>query len=132
VVAGEQADFGFGADEGVQVARVPVKRRENEPTWLGSTKTEAREYKTTVKNLHDFPVKMTVIDQVPFSENTAISVEVLPTTTPPSEKIVADKRGVMAWSFDLAAGESKELRLAYRMKWPADREIVLQTIPLPR
>jgi uncharacterized protein (TIGR02231 family) len=130
-VAGEQAEFGFGPDEGVQVARVPVKRRENEPTALGATKIQTQEYKTTVKNLHDFPVKMTVIDQVPFSENTAISVELLPTTTPPSEKTFADKRGVMAWSFDLTSGEGKELRLAYRMKWPADREIVLETAPLP-
>jgi uncharacterized protein (TIGR02231 family) len=132
VAAGDQAEFGFGADEGVQVVRVPVKRRENEPSWLGSTKTEAREFKTTLKNLHDFPVKMTLLDQIPFSENTAISVELLPTTTPPSEKIVADKRGIMAWHFDLAAGESKEFRLAYRMKWPADRDIVLQPAPLPR
>ncbi len=132
IAAGDQAEFGFGADDGVQVVRVPVRRRENEPSWLGSTKTEAREFKTTLKNLHDFPVKITLLDRVPFSENTAIGVELLPATTPPSEKTVADKRGVMAWNFDLAAGESKEFRLAYRLKWPADRDVVLQPAPLPR
>ena len=93
---------------------------------MGQTKTEVREFKTSVKNLHDFPVRVTVIDQVPISENTAISVEQLPQTTPPTEKQVADKRGVMSWSFDLAPGETKEVRLAYRMKWPADREVVLE------
>jgi uncharacterized protein (TIGR02231 family) len=126
VAPGDALDVGFGADDKVKVTRVPVRRKENEPNWLGQTKTEVREFKTSVKNLHDFPVRVTVIDQVPISENTAITVEQLPQTTPPTEKQVADKRGVMSWSFDLAPGETKEIRLAYRMKWPADREVVFE------
>lgn len=124
VAPGEGADVGFGVDDKVKVTRAPVKRSENEPTWFGQTKTEMRDYKTTVKNLHSFPVHVTVIDQIPFSENTAITVELLPQTSAPSEKQVGDKRGVMAWSFDLPPGETKELRLAWRIKWPADRDIV--------
>ena len=34
----------------------------------------------------------------------------------------------MGWTFDLPAGESKEIRLGYRLKWPADRDVVLQSI----
>jgi hypothetical protein len=29
------------------------------------------------------------------------------------------------------AGAEKEIRLAYRMKWPADRSIVFETLPTP-
>ncbi|MBV8849198.1 MAG: mucoidy inhibitor MuiA family protein [Methylobacteriaceae bacterium] len=126
VAPGDALDLGFGADDKVKVTRVPVRRKENEPTWLGQTKTETREFKTSVKNLHDFPVRVTVIDQVPISENTAISVEQLPQTTQPTEKQVADKRGVMSWTFDLAPGDSKDIRLAYRMKWPGDRDVVME------
>jgi uncharacterized protein (TIGR02231 family) len=129
VAPGDDADFGFGADDRVNVARVPVKRRENEPGWFGQTKTDAREYKTSVKNLHDFPVHVTVIDQIPFSENSAITVETLPQTTPPTQKQVDDKRGVMSWSFELGAGEAKDIHLAYRLKWPADREIEVSAAP---
>jgi uncharacterized protein (TIGR02231 family) len=126
VAPGDALDVGFGADDKVKVTRIPVRRKENEPTWFGQTKTEAREFKTTVKNLHDFTVRVTVIDQVPVSENSAIVVEQLPQTTPPTEKQVADKRGVMSWTYDLAPGEAKDIRLAYRMKWPAEREVVIE------
>jgi glucan biosynthesis protein len=51
-------------------------------------------------------------------------VEQSPNTTPPTEKIVNDRRGVMGWTFDLAPNAGKDIILAYRMKWPADREIM--------
>ena len=121
---GDSVDLGFGADERIKVTRVPLKRKENDPTWINSAKTETRDFKTVVRNLHDFPVRTTVIDQIPISENNAIVIEQLSTTTPPTDKSVADKRGVMAWTYDLKPNEMKEIRLSYRMKWPADREVV--------
>jgi uncharacterized protein (TIGR02231 family) len=130
--SGEDTTLGFGADDRVKVMRVPVKRKENEPSWIGSTKSEAREFKTVIKNLHDFGIRATIIDQVPFSENSAIVVEQLSATTPPTEKAPSDKRGVLSWTYDLGPGESKEIHLAYKMKWPADREVIFQSAPLPR
>lgn len=126
VAPGDAANFGFGADEKVKVTRAPVKRMENEPGWFGQTKTEMRDFKTTVKNLHGFPVHVTIVDQIPFSESTAITVETLPQMTPPTEKQVDEKRGVLAWSFDVQPSETKDIRLAWKVKWPADRDIVTQ------
>ena len=121
----EAIDLGFGADDRVTVLRAPVKRKENEPTRFGQTKTETREFKTLVRNLHDFPIKAIVTDQTPVSENVAIVVETLAQTTPPDEKAPDDKPGLLRWRFDLSPNESKELRLAYRMKWPADRDVMV-------
>jgi uncharacterized protein (TIGR02231 family) len=129
VAPGDALDLGFGADDRVKVTRLPVKRKENEPNWFGQTKSEAREYKTSVKNLHDFPIKIVLIDQIPISENTSITVEQLPATTPPTEKTVADKRGVMSWTYDYAPGQTHEIHLAYRMKWPGDREVTSEHLP---
>ena len=130
VAPGDGADLGFGGDDKIKIQRAPVNRKENEPTWFNQTKIETREFKTNIKNLHDFPVKVQVIDQIPVSENTAISVELLPATTPPTEKQVADRRGVMSWTLDLAPGEAKDIRLAYRLKWPADRDVTLDGAPI--
>ena len=132
VAPGDGVDLGFGGDDKVKVERAPVNRKENEPTWYNQTKIETREFLTSVKNLHAFPVKVQLIDRMPMSENTAIVVELAPATTPPTEKQVGDKRGVMSWTLDLKPGEAKDVRFAYRMKWPADREIVIDDAPPDR
>lgn len=124
VAPGDKVELGFGADDRLKVTRVPVRRRENDSGWLGSTRTDQREFKTVVKSLHAQPVKLTVTERVPFSENSAITVELLSQSTPPTEKQVGDKRGVSAWSFELAPGAQKEIRLAYRIKYPGDREVI--------
>jgi uncharacterized protein (TIGR02231 family) len=129
VAPGDGLDLGFGADDQIKIQRAPVNRKENEPTWFNQSKIETREFKTTVKSLHTFPVKVQVIDQIPVSENTAITVDMLPSTTPPTEKQIADKRGVIGWTLDLAPSESKDIRLADRLKWPADREIAIGAAP---
>lgn len=121
---GDKVELGFGADDRIKVTRSPVRRRENDSGWLGSSRTDLREFKTVVKSLHVQPVKITVTERIPISENTAITVETLPQTTAPTEKQVGDKRGVSAWSFELAPGGQKEIRLAYRIKYPGDREVV--------
>jgi len=129
VAPGDGVDLGFGGDDKVKVDRAPTNRKENEPTWYNQTKIETREFVTSVKNLHAFPVKVQLIDRMPTSENTAIVVELAPATTPPTDKQVGDKRGVMSWTLDLKPGEAKDVRFAYRMKWPADREIVIDDAP---
>jgi uncharacterized protein (TIGR02231 family) len=136
VAPGDKVELGFGADDKLKVTRAPVRRRENDPTWLGQTRTDLREFRTVVKSLHAQPVKVTVSERIPFSESSAITVETLPQTTPATEKQVGDKRGVSAWSFDLAPGAEKEIKVAYRIKWPGDRELTYEQqarpVPLPR
>jgi hypothetical protein len=131
VAPGDGVDLGFGGDDKVRVDRAPTDRKENEPTWFTQTKIETREFLTSVKNLHAFPVKVEVIDRLPVSENAAIVVELSPATTPPTDEQVGDKRGVMSWTLDLKPGEAKDVRFAYRMKWPADREVVLGDAAAP-
>ena len=129
VAPGAATRIGLGADDRVKIERKPVSRKENEPTWFGSNKQETREFRTTVQNLHPFPVKAFIVDRIPISENSAITIEQLPATTPPNDKSVEGRRGVLGWTFDIAPNETKEIRLAYRMRWPADREVTFETLP---
>lgn len=133
VAPGDEVALGFGADDRIKVSYAPVKRRENEPRWLAQSRTDQREFRTVVKSLHAQPVKVTVLERIPFSENSAITIETLTAqTTPPTEKQVGDKRGVSSWTFDLPPGGEKEIRLAYRIKWPGDREVSYEEQPLPQ
>ena len=122
---GAALDLGFGPDDRVRVLRAPVSRNENALSLFGQTRTESREFKTVLKNRHDFPIHAVVTDQTPYSENSAITVEILGQTTPPDEKAPDGKQGLLRWRFDLAPNGTKDLLLAYRLKWPADRDVTV-------
>ena len=129
VATGDTVDLGFGADDKVKVTRVPVRRRETEPSWIGQTKADVSEFKTTVKNLHTQPMRITITDRIPFSEQAAITVELLRETTPPTERQIDNKRGVMAWSWRLRAGraEGDPLRLPPQVAGREGRDLRAET-----
>ena len=122
----EIARLGFGADDKVKVARVVVRKIEGSAGIISSARTDEREYKITVRSGHDRPIKVVVEDQMPTTETADIQVELLPVTTAPSERDARDQRGVLAWSFDAAPGEAKDIKLAWRLRWPADKVVAYE------
>jgi uncharacterized protein (TIGR02231 family) len=49
--------LGFGVDEKVKVTRTVVRRLEGTAGLIGSSKTDEREFKTMIRNAHDFAIK---------------------------------------------------------------------------
>jgi len=122
----EQVRLGFGADDKVKVERAVVKRNEGSAGLIVTTaKTDERAFKTSIRNGHDFPVKIAITDQLPVSENEDILVEMLPSTTPPTATNVRDKRGVLEWAFEAKPGEVKDVNFAWRVRWPKDKAVVM-------
>ena len=62
---------------------------------------------------------MLLKDQFPVSTNKEIEVEILET----SGGSLNSENGVVSWKVDLAAGESKKLRISYSLKFPKDKII---------
>ncbi|WP_183244077.1 mucoidy inhibitor MuiA family protein [Bradyrhizobium sp. cir1] len=118
--------LGVGADDKVRIERAVLKRNEGSAGLLVTTsKTDERSFKTTIRNGHDFPIKVAIEDQLPVSENEDIVVEMLPSTTPPTASNIRDKRGVLEWSFDAKPGEVKDINFAWRIRWPKDKSMVI-------
>jgi len=122
----ETVRLGFGADDKVKIERTVVKRNEGSAGLIVTTsKTDERAFKTSVRNAHDFPIKVAITDQLPVSENEDIQVEMLPQTTPPTATNPHDKRGVLEWAFDAKPGEVKDIAFAWRVRWPKDKAVVM-------
>jgi uncharacterized protein (TIGR02231 family) len=121
----EKVRLGFGADDKVKVMRSVVTRNEGSTGILTTSKTDERSFKTTIRNGHDFPIRVAIEDQLPVSENEEIQVEMLPATTPPSATNLRDKRGILEWAFDAAPGEAKDISFAWRMRWPKDKSVIM-------
>lgn len=118
--------LGFGADDKVRIERAVLKRNEGSAGLLVTTsKTDERAFKTTIRNGHDFPIKVAIEDQLPVSENEDIVVEMLPSSTQPTATNIRDKRGVLQWSFDAKPGEVRDINFAWRVRWPKDKSIVI-------
>jgi uncharacterized protein (TIGR02231 family) len=122
----ETVRLGFGADEKIKIERAVLKRNEGSAGLILTTsKTDERAFKTTVRNGHDFPIRIAIEDQLPVSENEDIVVEMLPSTTAPSATNLRDKRGVQEWAFEAKAGEVKDINFAWRIRWPKDKSVVM-------
>ncbi|MCC8958954.1 mucoidy inhibitor MuiA family protein, partial [Bradyrhizobium sp. Pear77] len=122
----ETVRLGFGADDKVKIERTVVKRNEGSAGLIVTTsKTDERAFKTTVRNGHDFPIKVAIQDQLPVSENDDIVVEMLPSSTPATTTNLRDRRGVLEWAFEAKAGEVRDINFAWRMRWPKDKGVVM-------
>jgi len=122
----ETVRLGFGADDKIKIERTVMKRNEGSAGLIVTTsKTDERSFKTTVRNGHDFPIKIAIVDQLPVSENEDIQVEMLSSTTPPTATNLRDKRGVLEWAFEAKAGEVRDINLTWRVRWPKDKGVVM-------
>jgi uncharacterized protein (TIGR02231 family) len=123
--AGAKFELGFGEDDLVKVKRVALDRATAEHGILSSRKTDTRKFRIDVENLHSQPMKITILDRVPYAEDETITIARLDGSTKPTAENVDDRRGILAWSDTYAPGEAREILNGYRVTWPADREVVL-------
>ena len=122
----ETVRLGFGADDKIKIERTTIKRNEGSAGLIVTTsKTDERSFKTSIRNGHDFPIKVAIEDQLPVSENEDIQVEMLSSSTPPTTTNLRDKRGVLEWAFEAKAGEVRDIGFAWRVRWPKDKGIVM-------
>ena len=65
---------------------------------------------------------MRLVDGVPYSEQEELEISY--TANPaPTEVDVKGQRGILAWEFELAAGEKKAVQLDHVISWPEGKEL---------
>jgi uncharacterized protein (TIGR02231 family) len=120
---GEEHELGFGVDDLVRVRHAVVEDKRGETGLISTSKTDVRNYRITVKNLHQRPIQLSVLDQIPVAQNDAIKIE-LQGRTAPTRRDVEDKRGVLAWDMALTPDEEKAVEFGYRVSWPGAKRVV--------
>jgi uncharacterized protein (TIGR02231 family) len=120
---GEKHEMGFGSDDLIRVKHVLVEEKRGETGLISTSRTDVRRFKITVKNLHERTMTVTVLDQLPVSNNTDIKVEPMGGTTPTAMD-VDDKRGVVAWELKVDPDEDATVDFGYRVVWPSAKTIM--------
>lgn len=88
---------------------------------LGSNKTETFSYLLTIRNNKANPVSITVSDQIPVSSNSSIEVEAMELSGGKHDTTT----GFVTWDLVVKPGESKQLILTYSVKYPKERNLIL-------
>lgn len=119
---GEEHELGFGADDAVRVKYALLEEKRGETGLISSSKTDVRSWRISVKNLHERAIPISVIDQIPVSQNQDVKVE-FTGKVQPTKRDIDDKRGVLAWDLDLKPDEEKTIEFGYRASWPGAKRI---------
>lgn len=119
---GEEHDLGFGLDDQVKVRHAIVEEKRGESGLISSSHTDMRNFRIVVKNMHERPINLVVIDQIPVSVHQDIKIEPAGRDKP-SKVNIDDKRGVMSFEAKLEPDEEKVLEFGYRISWPAAKNI---------
>jgi uncharacterized protein (TIGR02231 family) len=120
---GEEHELGFGADDQVRVRHAIANEKRGETGLISSAKTDSRNFRITVKNMHERAVELVVHDNVPVSQNDDIKVELVGPAQP-TKTDIDGKRGVIAFESKLGPEEERLIEFGYRIIWPGARGIV--------
>jgi uncharacterized protein (TIGR02231 family) len=112
----------FGRDSKIQVSR-KLKSEMTVRKTMGNTKKETYYYDITVRNNRSTPVKLTVYDQIPVSQNG----EIIVSTENSSDGDRDNSTGEIKWELTLQPGESKTWELGYTVKYPKTAKVEMRT-----
>lgn len=111
----------LGRDKNILVTREAVKDYTS-TRILSSKKEVERGWKISAKNNKKTAIKLAVHDQMPVSGQSDIEVTSLGTDGASKNETT----GELIWKMDLNAGEKKDVTFRYKVKYPKDKNIVVE------
>lgn len=108
----------LGRDKRIVVKREKMKDLTSR-SFMGSTKKESYAWEISVRNTKSEPIRITIEDQVPVSQNTQIEVSVLETGGAKFNKAT----GKLEWILEVKPNEAKKVSYKYEVKYPKDKQI---------
>jgi uncharacterized protein (TIGR02231 family) len=109
----------LGRDKRIIVKREKLKDLTSRSV-MGNLKKENYTWEISVRNSKAEPIKITIEDQVPVSQNTQIEITVADT----GGAIYNKQSGKLTWQIEVKPGETRKMTLKYEVKYPKDKQII--------
>jgi DNA-binding ferritin-like protein (Dps family) len=119
--ASDTLDISLGKDNGIVINRKKLKEFSSKQL-LSNYKKENRAYDIIVKNNKPYPVEITVLDQLPISNNKEITVE----DEYYAEASVDKNTNIVKWIFNLPSKTEKKLQIKYQVRYPKNEFLQLE------
>lgn len=114
----EKYDISLGKDESIKVKRTQKKKYTSNVLLKNQKKTEF-EYEISVNSSKNDKCLVTLIDQVPLSQDKSIVVDI----DNVSNASLDQDTGKLTWDFELDPKQNKVFNIAYSISWPKDKQI---------
>jgi len=121
ISAGAEFDLFCGRDDAIKIEHKELVNRDAEIGILSHRKQNQRKYQIAIENFRKNPIKLTVYDQIPVSQDNDITVTPGQYSLKPTG--VDKDSGKITWALDLAASEKKTIEFDYTIEWPAGKTI---------
>lgn len=118
--AGDTLNISLGNDKGVIVKRTLIKEN-SQKKFLGSNKTDTRQYEILVRNNKQQPINIIIEDQLPISTNKEIEID---NKEYPGAKL-DDQTQKLTWQPKLEPKGETKLNFKYSVKYPKERVVNL-------
>ncbi|EBA17317.1 hypothetical protein RSK20926_06262 [Roseobacter sp. SK209-2-6] len=117
LVAGQEAELGFGSIPGLRLSRNVLSKSEGGRGVISRSNQQNEAVEISVENLTEQSWNIRLLDRVPYTqqEDLEITWQAQPH---PVEENVKKQRGILAWEFDLAPGGEKLIQLETTLSWP--------------
>tara|TARA_R110001606_G_scaffold152205_1_gene292900 strand:- start:4371 stop:6236 length:1866 start_codon:yes stop_codon:yes gene_type:complete len=119
--ATDTLQISLGRDKSVSVKREKIKNFSTKQ-FIGSKKEESRVWSINVKNNKNQKINMLIFDQVPVSTLEEIKVDIF--------EISGAKHnietGEIKWDFSIEPNENKKFELKYSVKYPKNRNLIIE------
>ena len=119
--ASDTLKISLGRDKNVSVKREKVKDFTTKQ-FIGSKKEDNRAWTILVKNNKNQTINMSIFDQVPVSTLEEIKVDITEMTKAEHDK----DTGEITWDFSINPKETKTLNLNYSIKYPKNKNLVIE------
>jgi len=132
VTKGEKFTAGFGVDSQIRISR-EIKDKKVD-TMFGN-RVDKLEYRIAIENYKATPVKLRLLERIPYTEDTGLEIRDFETNTALSTdqdyvRTLKDK-GLLRWDMDLApntvADKARVITYSYTMKY--DKGMQIQPVP---
>lgn len=108
----------FGRDKKVIVERKLLEEFSDKKV-VGSNRKDKYTYEIKMKNNHAIPVTINLLDQIPISQDSDISVSV----DEISNAQMKEDTGILKWLVRLEPGETKSIKLGFTIKYSKEQKI---------
>ncbi len=119
--ASDTLSVSLGADKNILVKRIQSKGQ-NEKAFMGSSQRATRAFTIEALSRKNYPVNLTIQDQIPLSGSSEITVEPLII----SGARLEEASGMLNWDMHLQPKEKKAVELKYQVRYPKNKPVRLE------